>query len=86
MMGGYFCKLMGRYFCKQIWLFWLGSRDVQRRIEVRWRLGQKTSLAPACCNLRSFGSKCTVLKKVLMTLLLLFVSLVPPRYASGDVQ
>jgi len=31
--------------------------------------GKETSLAPPCSNLRSFGSKCSVLKKVLMTLL-----------------
>jgi len=38
---------------------------VQGRNDVRWRLGQETSLAPPCSNLRSFGSKCTVLKKCL---------------------
>ena len=64
--------LMGRYFCKQILPFWLDNLDVQGRNEVRWRLGKETSLAPPCLNLRSFGSKCTVLKKVLMTLLWLF--------------
>jgi len=32
--------LMGRYFCKQISPYWLDSRDVQGRNEVRWRLGQ----------------------------------------------
>ena len=38
----------------------------QRRNEVGgWRPGQEASLAPSCSNLRSFGSKCTVLKKVL---------------------
>jgi len=36
---------------------------VQGRNEVRWRPGQETGLAPPCSNLRSFGSKCTVLKK-----------------------
>ena len=40
--------------------------------EVRWRPGHEASLAPPCSTLRSFGSKCTVLKKVLMTLLGLF--------------
>jgi len=40
--------------------------------EVRWRPGQETSLAPPCSNLRSFESKSTVLKKVLVTLLGLF--------------
>ena len=34
---------------------------------VRWRLGQEASLAPPCSNLRFFESKCTVLKKVLVT-------------------
>ena len=59
---------MDRYYCKQISSFWLDNRDVQGRNEARWRLGQETSLAPPCSNLRPFGSKCTVLKKVLMTL------------------
>jgi len=36
----------------------------QRRIGIRWRPGQEASLAPPCSNLRSFGSKYTVLKKV----------------------
>jgi len=36
----------------------------QGRADVRWRPGQETSLAPLCTNLRSFGTKCTVLKKV----------------------
>ena len=45
---------------------------VQRRNEVRWRPGQEASLALPCSNLRSFGTKCTVLKKVLVTLLGLF--------------
>jgi len=40
--------------------------------EVGWRPGQKTSLAPPCSNTRSFRSKCTVLKKILATLLGLF--------------
>jgi len=42
----------------------------QGRNEVRWRPG-KTQVWP-CLNLRSFGSKCTVLKKVLVILLGLF--------------
>ena len=41
----------------------------QGRNEVRCRPGQEASLAPPCSNLRSFGSKYTVLKKVLATLL-----------------
>jgi len=44
----------------------------QGRNVVRWRPGQEASLAPSCSNLNSFGSKCTVLKKVLVTLLGLF--------------
>jgi len=41
-------------------------RSVQRSDGAR---GKKTSLAPWCSNLRAFGSKCTVLKKVRATLL-----------------
>jgi len=41
----------------------------QGRNEARQHPGQEASLAPPCSNLRSFGSKCTVLKKVLGTLL-----------------
>jgi len=40
--------------------------------EARWRQGQEASLAPPCSKQRSFGSKCVVLKKVLVTLLGLF--------------
>ena len=40
----------------------------QGRTEVRWCPGQETSLALPCSNLRSFGSKFTVLKKKLVTL------------------
>ena len=40
--------------------------------EIRWRPEQETSLAPLCSSLRFFGSKCTVLKTVLVTLLGLF--------------
>jgi len=47
---------------------------IQGRTEVRWRLGQETSLAPPCSNLRSFGSKSTVLKKKLTPLLGFFGS------------
>ena len=35
----------------------------QGRNEIRWRPGQETSLAPPISDLRSIGSKCTVLKK-----------------------
>jgi len=48
------------------------KRSKQGLNEVRWRLGQEASLAPPFSNLRSFGSKCTVLKQVLVTLLGLF--------------
>jgi len=53
-------------------------------IEVRWRPGQETSLAPTCSNLRSFGRKCTAMK-LLSTLLGLFGGrgIAPPRYAHG---
>jgi len=44
----------------------------QGRNEVRWRPGQEAGSVPPCSNLRSFGSKCTVLKKVVVTLLGLF--------------
>ena len=52
----------------------------QGRSEVRWRPGQEASVAPPCVNLSSFGSKCTMLKKVLVTLLGLFGArgVVPP--------
>ena len=40
--------------------------------EVRQRPGQEASLAPPCSNLISLGSKCTALKKVLVTLFGLF--------------
>jgi len=49
---------------------WLTT--VQRRNEVRRRPGQEASLMPPCSNLKSLGSKCTVLKKVLVTLFELF--------------
>jgi len=41
----------------------------QGRNEVRLRPGQEARLAPPRSNLRSFGSKCTPLKKVLAILL-----------------
>jgi len=41
----------------------------QGRTGVRWRPVQGTSLAPPCSNSKSFGSKCTELKEVLVTLL-----------------
>jgi len=45
------------------------------RTEVRWLLGQETSLALPYLNLRYFGSECIVLKKKRTTLLQL---LAPP--------
>jgi len=45
---------------------------LQGRNEVRLQPEQEASLAPQCSNLRSFGSKCTALKKVPMTMLGLF--------------
>jgi len=56
----------------------------QGRNEVRWRPGQEASLAPPCSNLRSFGSKCIVLKKVLATLLGLFGGLHSHSAAQND--
>jgi len=38
----------------------------------RWRPKQEASLTPPCSNLRSHGRKCSVLKKVLATLLGVF--------------
>ena len=42
--------------------------------EARWRPGQEASLALLCLNLSFFGTKCTVLTKVLVTLLGLFTA------------
>jgi len=54
----------------------------QGRNEIRWRPRQEVSLAPPYLNLRTSGSKCTQLKKILVTLLGLFGALrsdlVPP--------
>jgi len=41
----------------------------QGRNEVRWRQGQETSLPPLCSQMRFFGSKCTELKAIRVTLL-----------------
>jgi len=41
----------------------------QGRNEVTWHPEQEAGLVPPCSNLRSFGSKCTVLKEVLVILL-----------------
>jgi len=48
------------------------TNDFQGRNKVRWHPEQEASLAPPFSNLRSFGSKYTVSKKVLSTLLGLF--------------
>jgi len=71
----------------QYCFFQTASRTTgQGRTEVGWRPGQETSLVPPRQQLRSFGSKSTVLKKVLATMLGLFGArgIVPPlspRYA-----
>ena len=52
--------------------------------EVRWRPGQEASLAPPRSNLSYFGSKCSVLKKVLVALLWLFVDPVVIRHPHSD--
>jgi len=52
----------------------------QGRNEVSWRPGQEASLVPPYSNLRSFRSKCTVLKKVIVILLGLFG--VPSNHSS----
>jgi len=44
-------------------------RAPQGRDKVRWRPRQEETLAPLCSNLRSFESKCTVSKIVLVTLM-----------------
>jgi len=46
----------------------------QGRTEVRCCPGQETNLAPSCSNLKSFRSKCTIMKKVPATLLGLLMS------------
>jgi len=48
---------------------------MQGRNEVRWRPWQEASLEPPFTSLRSIGSKCTVFKKLLVTLLGLFGAL-----------
>jgi len=59
--------------------FWHTWRQItQGRNEVRWHPGQEASLAPPCSNLRSFGSECTVLKKVFVTLTGLYGA--PPQW------
>jgi len=60
---------IGLVDAKTVAIFITHVHCAQRRNEVRWCPGQEESLAPPCWNLRSFGSKCAVLKKVLVTLL-----------------
>jgi len=57
--------------CKWVAEF-LDGTNWQGRNEDGLRPGQEASLACPCSNLRSFGSKCTVWKKMLGTLLGLF--------------
>jgi len=74
----------------------LDNRDVQGRNEVRWRLGQETSLTPQCSNLRSFGNKCNVLKSACDIVVTFWSPVViprprhraplPPGYVSGVMQ
>ena len=58
----------------------------QGRNIVRWRRGEEASLAPPCSNVRSFGSKCTVLKKILVTFLGLFGVPRSHRRPHGDPE
>jgi len=64
-------------------------RLTQGRNEVRWCPGQKASLAPPYSNLRSSGTKYTVLKKVLVTLLGLLGTLTvirrPPQWFRASI-
>ena len=54
------------------------SHAIQGRNEVKWRLGQETSFALPRSNLRSFGSKVTVLKNLHVTVLSSRGHLAPP--------
>ena len=75
-----------------------GFIEVQRRSEVGWRQGQKTSLAPPCSNRRSFGSKYAVDESTCDIYIGTFrrppamircqgnFSTLPPRYASAEVS
>jgi len=82
------CKqLDGMYNTSLRWVWKRACR--QGRTEVSWLSGQEISLTSQCSSLRSFRSKFTVLKKVLVTLLGLFDAFpvirrpghLPPRYA-----
>ena len=61
-----------KHFCANKAQFLRLLPKQQGRNKVRWCLRQEAGLAPLCSNLRSFGSKCTVLKKVFVTLLGLY--------------
>ena len=58
---------------------------IQRRNEVRWRLGQEASLAPPCFNLLCFRSKFTALKEVFVTFLGLFGTPAVIRQSHSDL-
>ena len=58
-----------------LYLEWLSGHEAKLlqviglqlgRSDVRWSLGQEASLAPPCSNLSSLGSKCILLKKVML--------------------
>ena len=55
------------YNPRQLWERVTACLAPAGRNEVRWRPGQETNFAPPYSKLRSFGSKCTVLKNVLAT-------------------
>ena len=63
---------------------WRVDYHRQGRNKVRWSPGQEV-WHPSCSNLRSFGSNCTVLKKVLVTLLGLFFTPCSDS-ASGEMR
>jgi len=65
-LGGSYRRLEQRYL--RLTLEMMGAG----RTGVRWRPGQETSLTPPHSDVRSFGSKCAILEKVLVTLLGLF--------------
>ena len=58
--------------------------NTKGRNEVRWRPGQEATLAPPYLNLKSYGSKLTVLKEVFVTLLDIFGAPAVIRRPHGD--
>ena len=71
------CAVCWTFYLSCIVLYWQCTSEIceiwlQGRNEARWRPGQQTNLAPPCSILSSFGSKFTVFKEVLVTLLVLF--------------